>query len=422
MTTTMPDPAAPAVEEGGAFPTGLAARYAVGNLGSASVYALFNTALPLYLESYGVPPEWIGPLANERSFIGAFVQPLVGRVSDRTRTPLGRRRPFFLVGVPLMALSLVLLAVHPPFWLMLTLMTIGSFFLAVASDPYVALLADLFPPLQRGRVGGFLGLTSALGAIGITLLATFLWKDHEALVFGLTIAILVVTFAFTFLTVREPPLPARAPPRPAGRLDPGAYVRGLLQYPEAAKLVLAATFFWIGSGGATPYVTLFGRHALGADGGQVFLLPLAFVACNAVFALPAGILADRLGKKTVLTAGLLIYGLGALVGSQSANLWQAVIALAVAGLGNAGTATTLNPLLTDLIPRSRTAEFMGLGSSIWSLVQPLGSLLAGIVVGLAANSAGLDAAYRWAFIFAGVLIILAAGLLQWVRPARAVTT
>ena len=232
----------------------------------------------------------------------------------------------------------------------------------------------------------------------------------------------MLTFAFTFFTVREPPLPATLPPRPVGRLDPGAYIRGLLQYPEAAKLVLAATFFWIGSGGATPYVTLFGRHALGADGGQVFLLPLAFVACNAVFALPAGFLADRLGKKTVLTAGLLIYGFGALVGSQSANLWQAVIALAVAGLGNAGTATTLNPLLTDLIPRTRTAEFMGLGSSIWSLVQPLGSLLAGIVVGLAANGSGLDAAYRWAFIFAGVLIVLSAVLLQWVRPAQAVTT
>ena len=96
-----------------------------------------------------------------------------------------------------------------------------------------------------------------------------------------------------------------------------------------------------------------------------------------------------------------------------------MIALAVAGLGNAGTATTMNPLLTDLIPRARTAEFIGLGSSIWSLVQPLGSLLAGLVVSTATASAGEDAAYRWAFIFAGALILLAAGLLQLVRPARA---
>src|SRR5690348_9746355 len=123
-----------------------AVRYSVANYGAANFYALFLTGMPLYLDTYHLNPALIGLLANERSFVGALVQPFVGRLSDRTRTPLGRRRPFFLVGVPLMALSLVSLATHPPLWLMLTLMTIGSFFLAVASDPYVALLADLFPP------------------------------------------------------------------------------------------------------------------------------------------------------------------------------------------------------------------------------------------------------------------------------------
>ena len=401
-----------------AFDTGKAARYSVGNLGSACVYTLFNTGLPLYLETYGIDPAWIGLLANERSFVGAFAQPIVGRVSDRTRTPLGRRRPFFLVGVPLMALSLVLLAVHPPFWLMITLMTIGSFFLAVASDPYVALLADLFPPAQRGRVGGFLGLTSALGAISVSLLSAFLWTRAEPLVFGLTISILVATFAFTFWTVREPPLPPAAEAARPARPGVRSYIHGLLQYPEAAKYVLAVMFFWVGSGGATPYVTLFGRHALHADGGQVFLLPLAFVVSGAIFAIPAGYLADRIGKKAVLTLGFVIYGGGALIGSQSADIWQATLALAVAGLGNAGT-VSLNPLLTDLIPRTRTAEFIGLGSSVWSLVQPAGSVLAGIVVSTAAAAIGLDSAYRWAFLFAGGLILTAAVLLQFVRPEAA---
>ncbi len=404
-----------------AFDTGLAARYSVGNLGSAAVFALFNTDLPLYLEGYGLSSTLIGLLANERSLVGAFVQPLVGRLSDRTRSPLGRRRPFFLVGVPLMALSLVLLALHPPFWLMLVLMTIGSFFLAVATDPYLALLADLWPPAQRGRVGGFLGLTSALGAIAITLFSTFLWSKNEPLVFGLTIAILLLAFGFTFFTVREPPVPVAVLPQPTQRPNLGAYVRGILQYPEAAKLVLAATFFWIGSGGATPYLTLFGRHALGAEGGQVFLLPLAFVATYALCAVPAGRLADRVGKKPVLTAGLLIYGLSALVGSQSTSIWVATGALALAGVGNAGVATTLNPLLTDLIPQARVAEFLGLGSSIWSLVQPLGSLLAGRVVDTLTPWIGINDAYRGAFVFAGLLIVLAAVLLRGVRPERAVT-
>lgn len=403
-------------EQPAAFDTGLAARYSVANLGSASVYTLFNTGLPLYLATYNLNPALIGLLANERSFVGAFVQPFVGRLSDRTRSPLGRRRPFFLVGVPLMAVSLLLLAVHPPFWLMIGLMTVGSFFLAVAADPYVAMLADLFPPERRGRVGGLLGLTSALGAITISLLSAFFWKDYEPLVFALTIGILVVTFGFTFFTVREPAVPA-SPPAVRVKFRPMEYLHGLLEYPEAAKYVGAAALFWIGSGGATPFVTLFAKNALHADGFQIFALPLAFVIANAIFAVPAGLLADRIGKKRVLTIGLMLYGVGALVGSQSANLEQAVIALSVIGIGNAGT-STLNPLLTDLIPKQRTAEFIGLGSSVWSLVQPLGSVFAGIVVTIATAQVGSSDAYRWAFIFAGAMIVVSALVLQLVRPER----
>src|SRR5205823_8454656 len=178
----------------------------------------------------------IGLLANERAFVGALVQPFVGRLSDRTRTPLGRRRPFFLIGVPLMSISLFLLAVRPDLWVMLGLMTIGSFFLAVAQDPYIALLADLFPERHRGKVGGFLGLTTALGNIAFALTALFLWEHNETLVFALVIALLIITFTFTFFTVKEPPLKplVKEERKP---FAPKAYIQGLMRYPEAAKYI-----------------------------------------------------------------------------------------------------------------------------------------------------------------------------------------
>ena len=404
-------------EEEGALDVGKAARYSVANLGASVVYGMFNTAMPLYLATYRIPEWLVGLLANERSFVGAFVQPVVGRISDRTRTPLGRRRPFFLIGVPLMAASIMLLATYPNFWVMLTLMTIGSFFLAVAMDPYIALLSDLFPMKQRGRVGGLLGLTTALGVIAFALMATFLWESNPTLVFGLTVAILVLTFGFTFLTVKEPPLPARVTVEKK-RPNPMAYVRELLTHREAAKYVGALTLYWIGAGGATPFVTLFGKNALGATEGQVFLLPLAFVVTTALFSIPAGILADKIGKKRVMTVGLLIYGLGAIVGSQSADLVQATIALAIIGVGNAGTSAPLNALLIDLIPRSRAAELVGVGSAVWSFAQPLGSVLAGLAVGLASMFVSENDKFRWSFIFAGVAIVVAAVVLQTVRPER----
>ncbi len=207
------------------FDSGLAARYSVANFGSSVVYALLNQAMPLYLKLYGFPPWLISILANERAFVGALIQPIVGRISDRTRTPLGRRRPFFLIGVPLMSISLFLLASHPSIWLLLGLMTIGSFFLAVAQDPYIALLADLFPERHRGKVGGLLGLTTALGNIAFALLAFSLWEHNETLVFALVITALLVTYGFTFFTVREPHLPPHSTEQNRAKFNLKPYIQ-----------------------------------------------------------------------------------------------------------------------------------------------------------------------------------------------------
>ena len=425
--TIMPPPAEaseePVSDDVANFPTGRAVNYSVANIGASMVYGLFNTAMPEYLKTYGLPPALIGLLANERSFVGAFAQPIIGRMSDRTRSPLGRRRPFFLVGVPLMSLSLMALAFHPPFWIMLAVMTIGAFFLAVAMDPYISLMADIFPAEQRGRVGGLIGLTTALGVIVFSLMAKFFWGNSEALVFGIVIAVLILTFGYTYFTVKEPTVQPHVVEKPTEQMTfrqkVSKYISDLKQYPEAAKYVTALSMFWLGTGGVVPFVTLFGVEVLGAKDGQEFLLPLAFVVISALFSVPAGLLSDRIGKKKVLTIGLVIYGLGALVGSQSTDLTQATIALALAGLGNAGTAP-LNPLLTQLIPRKRTAEFIGLGSAVWSFVQPVGSVAAGMVVTISGFFVSQHDTYRWAFVFAGLMVMLAALMLQRVRPELAV--
>jgi MFS family permease len=375
--------------------------------------------MPLYLGSYNLPAWLVGLLANERSFVGAIVQPIVGRISDRTHTRLGKRRPFFLVGIPLVCAGLLFLAFHPPFWLMLGVTAVLAFFLAVAWDPYMAMMADLFPERQRGRVGGLTGLGVGLGNILFIVLAMWLWGSNEFIVFLAVVVMLVVTWGYTFLTVKEPPSldePAiRA--KKVGKPNPVAYVKNLMEYPEAAKYVLATTFFWLGTGGVIPFITPFGVRVLHATESQAFILPLGATVMNALLAIPMGILADRITKKKVMVGGMLIYGIIALVGSQAQNLWQGTIIMMMAGGANAAM-VMINPMLTDLVPKKRMAEFVGLGSSVFSFAQPLGSFLAGIVVVLAGWMVGGEQAYRWAFIFAGVMLLTGAALLMRVHPER----
>ena len=82
--------------------------YGFGNLGAQSVYAFLNRAVGLHLNRYPEVPTWaVGVLAQERSLAGAVVQPVVGAMSDRTRTRIGRRRPYFIAGAGLTAAALL---------------------------------------------------------------------------------------------------------------------------------------------------------------------------------------------------------------------------------------------------------------------------------------------------------------------------
>lgn len=195
--------------------------YSVASVGTNVVAAFTNAALPLFLLPYGLPGWLVGLLAQERSGIGGLVQPLIGLLSDRTRTRFGKRRPYFLVGAPTTALSLIALAFHPPLVPMIALVSILALLLAVANDPYIALMADLAPEHQRGRLGSYMGIFGMGGQVLMLVAAGFLWESNETLVIWGIAAVLVVCFAITFFGVQEPT--ARSPLGSNARLESARY-------------------------------------------------------------------------------------------------------------------------------------------------------------------------------------------------------
>jgi MFS family permease len=133
------------------------------------------------------------------------------------------------------------------------------------------------------------------------------------------------------------------------------------------------------------------------------------VIATAVVAIVAGVLADRVGRKHVMQFSLLFVSVAAMSASQIQNLPQAVPIMVLVGLGN-GSMTALHvPLLADLVPRARAGAFMGFASMIWSVAQPFGSLLAGLLVDFSGS-------YRGVFLFAGIGMLASLVVLYRVRP------
>lgn len=114
----------------------------------------------------------------------------------------------------------------------------------------------------------------------------------------------------------------------------------------------------------------------------------------------------------MLAAGVLAFGLIALVASQVQSVPQALLAMGVVGLAN-GVWTALNvPLLMDLVPSDRAGEVSGLASAVWSFAQPIGALIAGLLI----DATGT---YRSSFIGAALLVLASFALLLLVHPPKA---
>src|SRR5258708_14131547 len=87
----------------GSLPRTRALLYSAGSVGAGAFFAFNNFVLPQLLKAAGAGDLLTGLLASTRSIEGAIIQPTIGALSDRTRTRLGRRRPYLLVGIPLSA-------------------------------------------------------------------------------------------------------------------------------------------------------------------------------------------------------------------------------------------------------------------------------------------------------------------------------
>src|SRR5438309_9406302 len=116
--------------------------YSAGSIGTGAFYSFNNFVLPPILKSFGAPDLLIGLLSSTRSIEGAVIQPTIGAFSDRVWTPLGRRRIFIAIAIPLSAAFFLLGAFVESLWALPGVIFLFSIFFNVAVDPYSARLAD----------------------------------------------------------------------------------------------------------------------------------------------------------------------------------------------------------------------------------------------------------------------------------------
>lgn len=180
----------------------------------------------------GADPDKIPILWLAGPITGLVVQPIIGAMSDRTWTRLGRRRPYFLAGALVSSAALFFMPDSPALWFAATMLWVLDASINISMQPYRALVADQLPPEQRttGFImqSFFIGIGAAVANALPEVLGHFGVTGHSAngvplaveYAFKLGAAVFLLAVLWTVFTTREyPPDPADPPAKSAGHFQ-----------------------------------------------------------------------------------------------------------------------------------------------------------------------------------------------------------
>ncbi len=136
-----------------------------GFLGIQFGWGLQMANMSAIYEFLGAREDQIPILWLAAPFTGLIIQPVIGYVSDRTWGPLGRRRPFFLMGTVFACIALFLMPQCTAVWMAALLLWMLDFSVNTSMEPFRAFVGDLLPDEQRAQGFAMQSLLIGLGAV-----------------------------------------------------------------------------------------------------------------------------------------------------------------------------------------------------------------------------------------------------------------
>jgi maltose/moltooligosaccharide transporter len=400
-----------------------------GFFGVSVIWASYNAYVPIFLDNrFGLDPRWIGFFMTLDNIAALLIQPPVGAWSDRLRTPIGRRMPFILIGAPIGALAFGLIPTASILPLFVACTSTLLLSMAFWRTPVIALMPDITPSQFRSQANGIINFMGGLGAIVAFLVGARLYESNPAYPFWLGSALVIFSSLLVFLFIKEPKTYEQDHEDKPSMV---ASLKEVLQDNErSAFRILLAIFFWfVGYNAIEAFFTLYAQKHLGlpeSDGARLLgHLSFFFV----LFALPAGYIGARIGRRVTILAGisLMVLLMLAIYFLSPATLVTFVFGLPVLGsvpvvslfLMLAGVAWALIninslPMVVDMTDAIRLGTYTGLYYLFSTLAAIVGPNVNGWIIALTGDNFNT-------IMMVGPLFFAAAFGLMWgVRRGEAV--
>ncbi len=370
-------------------------------------WALYNAFVPIFLDRLISSSTLIGFIMTIDNIFGVAFQPMFGMLSDKTNTRIGRRIPFLVVGIPLAALFFILIPMHRSI-VMLMLTVIGmNFAMSIYRAPVVAMMPDSTPPVHRSKANGLINFMGGLGTVLAFSIGGSLFKQNTMSPFLFGAGAMLLAMVLLLLFFKEPKEPYSSDEAPQedaakGRLffkhgDQRAVVR---QNPSLLFILLAIFFWFCGYNGIETFFTLYCVDSLGLEPGSAAQLLTFMAGAFLVFAIPAGFIGTRFGRKHTILIGIALLGVVFITLLFVKELSVIKPMMIAGGIGWALININSYPTVVEMAPKGQTGRYTG----YYYTFSFAASILSPILFGGISDVIG---SYGFLFLYGLVFFILA---------------
>ena len=382
-------------------------------LSICAFWQMYDNIVPLILtNTFHLNETLSGAIMAADNVLALFLLPVFGGISDRTGTKIGKRMPFILFGT---GCAIILMNILPlldngyaasvsSFEMVSFVIVLGLLLIAMGTyrSPAVALMPDVTPKPLRSKGNAIINLMGAVGGIIYLGVAAVMYPNSKVQglehvnyqpLFIVVSAIMFVSIAVLFITIKEPKLSAenqaleRQHPEWDLAQDDGSG-NEVLPAPVKRSLafLLASIALWfVGYNGVTTWFTTYVSVVMGQGLGGASTCLLVATGGAIVSYIPIGALASCIGRRKTIMGGVVLlaacFALGYVLTTAYSSI-NAIMFVVFALVGLAWAAINVNslPMVVEMCKGSDIGKFTGYYYTASMSAQIITPMLAGTLM------------------------------------------
>ena len=413
-------------------------------LSISAFWQMYDGITPKILTgTFNISETLSGTIMAMDNVLALFLLPFFGSLSDKVNTRIGRRMPFILGGTAVavvLMLGLPLIdnsyAASPAPWKLITfIVLLGLLLIAMGTyrSPAVALMPDVTPKELRSKGNAIINLMGAAGGILYLLVSGVLYSKSRIgdaahvdyfLLYAVVAAIMVVSVAVLFLTIKENKLTAEARALSQPEEDVQEPTGDKKKLPRDVRkslifVLLSVALWYVGYNGITTWFTVFAEKAWGMVLGDAsFCLTIAMAGAIVSY-IPIGFLSSRIGRKKTILIGCAILAscfAAAFVYTLFAHAFSPILYVLFVLIGFAWAAINVNslPMVVEMCHLSDVGKFTGYYYTFSMAAQIITPIVAGALIE--------NISYNVLFLYSAVFVAASFVTMLFVKHGDTVTT